>query len=118
MACRTLLILGWMALTLALGTQPSLAITPYDDLLVQQADKNIQQENYDEALVQLNEAWKKGAHTPEKAFLFGKVYRLMLNYPKAKEYLEEALRLKPDFRPAQLMPVSYTHLTLPTILRV
>ena len=103
MAWRTLLILGGMVLTLALGTQPSLAITPYDDVLVQQADKNIQQENYDEALVQLSEAWKKGTHTPEKAFLFGKVYRLMLNYTKAKEYLEEALRLKPDFRPAQLM---------------
>ena len=51
--------------------------------------------------MQLSEAWNKGTHTPEKAFLFGKVYRLMLNYTKAKEYLEEALRLKPDFRPAQ-----------------
>ena len=88
---------------LALGTQPSLAITPYDDVLVQQAAKDIQQENYDEALVQLSEAWNKGTHTPEKAFLFGQVYRLMLNYAKAKEYLQEALRLKPDFRPAQLM---------------
>ncbi len=88
---------------LALGTQPSLAITPYDDVLVQQAAKDIQQENYDEALAQLSEAWKKGTHTPEKAFLFGQVYRLMLNYAKAKEYLQEALRLKPDFRPAQLM---------------
>ena len=56
---------------LALGTQPSLAITPYDDVLVQQAAKDIQQENYDEALAQLSEAWKKGTHTPEKAFLFG-----------------------------------------------
>jgi tetratricopeptide (TPR) repeat protein len=27
----------------------------------------------------------------------------MLNYAKATEYLQEALRLKPDFRPAQLM---------------
>ena len=88
---------------LALGTQASLAITPYDDVLVQQAAKNMQQENYDEALAQLTEAWAKGTHTPEKAFLFGQVYRLMLNYAKAKEYLQEALRLKPDFRPAQLM---------------
>ena len=63
----------------------------------------MQQENYDEALAQLSEAWKKGSHTPEKAFLFGQVYRLMLNYAKAKEYLQEALRIKPDFRPAQLM---------------
>jgi tetratricopeptide (TPR) repeat protein len=103
MAWRTLLILGWMVLVLALGTQASLAITPYDDVLVQQAAKNLQEENYDEALAQLTEAWQKGTHTPEKAFLFGQVYRLMLNYAKAKEYLQEALRLKPDFRPAQLM---------------
>lgn len=102
-AWRTLLILGWMVSMLALGTQPSLAITPYDDVLVQQAVKDIQQENYDEALLQLTEAWGKGTHTPEKAFLFGQVYRLMLNYAKAKEYLQEALRLKPNFRPAQLM---------------
>jgi len=92
-----------MVVVLALGTQASLAITPYDDVLVQQAVKNIEQENYDEALAQLTEAWAKGTHTPEKAFLFGQVYRLMLNYTKAKEYLQEALRLKPDFRPAQLM---------------
>src|SRR5665648_936763 len=103
MAWRTLLILGWMVSMLALGTQPSLAITPYDDVLVQQAAKDIQQENYDEALVALGEAWNKGTHTPEKAFMYGQVYRLMLNYAKAKEYLQEALRLKPDFRPAQLM---------------
>jgi tetratricopeptide (TPR) repeat protein len=92
-----------MVSMLVLGTQPSLAITPYDDVLVQQAVKDMQEENYDEALVRLSEAWKKGTHTPEKAFLFGKVYRLMLDYVKAKEYLQEALRLKADFRPAQLM---------------
>ena len=103
MTWRTFLILGWMVVVLALGTQASLAITPYDDVLVQQAVKNMEQENYDEALAQLTEAWAKGTHTPEKAFLFGQVYRLMLNYTKAKEYLQEALRLKPDFRPAQLM---------------
>jgi tetratricopeptide (TPR) repeat protein len=92
-----------MLIVLSLGTQASLAITPYDDVLVQQAVKNIQQENYDEALAQLTQAWTKGTHTPEKAFLFGQVYRLMLNYAKAKDYLQEALRLKPDFHPAQLM---------------
>jgi tetratricopeptide (TPR) repeat protein len=100
---RTVLILAWSVVALALGTKASLAVTPYDDVLVQQATKNLQQENYDEALAQLTEAWQKGAHTPEKAYLFGQAYRLMLNYAKAKEYLQEALRLKPDFRPAQLM---------------
>jgi tetratricopeptide (TPR) repeat protein len=97
------LLLGWSILLLWYGALPSLAITPYDDVLVQQAVQNIKQENYDEALAQLNEAWQKGTHTPEKAFLMGQVYRLMLNYAKAKEVLQEALRLKPDFRPAQLM---------------
>jgi len=85
------------------GTVPSQAITPYDDVLVQQAVQNLKQENYDEALAQLTEAWQKGTHTPEKAFLLGQVCRLMLNYAKAKEWLQEALRVKPDFRPAQLM---------------
>lgn len=103
MACRTLFILGWLVSMLMLGAQPGLAITPYDDVMVQQAVKDLEQENYDEALVRLNEAWNKGTHTPEKAFLFGKVYRLMLNYAKAKEYLQESLRLKSDYRPAQLM---------------
>lgn len=103
MAWRTWIILGWSVFLVALGTQASLAITPYDDVLVQQAVKNVQQENYDEALAQLTEAWQKGAHTPEKALLFAQVYRHLLNYPKAKEYLLEALRLKRDFRPAQLM---------------
>ena len=96
-------IVGWLVLGLGLGARASLAVTPYDDVLVQQAAQNLQAENYDEALAQLTQAWQKGAHTPEKAFLFGQVYRLMLNYAKAAEYLQEALRLKRDFRPAQLM---------------
>jgi tetratricopeptide (TPR) repeat protein len=100
---RTFFILGFMVVVLALGPQASLAITPYDDVLVQQAVKNIEQENYDEALAQMNESWAKGTHTAEKAFLFGQIYRLMLNYSKAKDYLQEALRLKPDYHPAQLM---------------
>ncbi len=82
---------------------PSAAVTPYDDVLVQQAVNNLKQENYDEALAQLTQAWNKGTHTPEKAFLLAQVYRLMLNYPKAAVYLQEALQLKPDFHPAQLM---------------
>jgi tetratricopeptide (TPR) repeat protein len=101
--CCLVFFLAWSVLLLWYGALPSLAITPYDDVLVQQAVQNIKQENYDEALAQLTEAWQKGTHTPEKAFLLGQVYRLMLNYPKAKDSLQEALRLKPDFRPAQLM---------------
>lgn len=97
------LILGWLFVLILIMAVPCLAITPYDDVLVQRAAQNLQKENYDEALAQLTEAWQKGTHTPEKAFLLGQTYRLMLNYPKAKEYLEEALRLKPDLHPAQLM---------------
>jgi tetratricopeptide (TPR) repeat protein len=103
MRYRITAILGGALLLVGLAVLPALAVTPYDDVLVQQAASNIQQENYDEALAQLTEAWEKGAHTPEKAYLLGQVNRLMLDYPKAKEYLEEALRLKPDFHQAQLM---------------
>ncbi len=53
---RGLFILGWLVLGLGLGPGASLAVTPYDDVLVQQAVKNIQQENYDEALGQLTES--------------------------------------------------------------
>jgi tetratricopeptide (TPR) repeat protein len=103
MGYRNIALLGWILLLVCLAVLPALAVTPYDDVLVQQAVSNIQQENYDEALAQLTEAWEKGAHTPEKAFLLGQVNRRMLDYPKAKEFLEEALRLKPDFHQAQLM---------------
>ncbi len=91
----------WLAVFLA--GSPALGVSPYDDVLVQQAAKDLQQENYDEALAALTEAWQKGSHTPEKAFLLAQTYRQMLNYPKAKEYLEEALRLKPNLPQAQLM---------------
>ncbi len=100
---RKVLILAWSLFLLLILALPGLALSPYDDVLVQRATQNMQQENYDEALAQLTEAWEKGTHTPEKAFLLGQVYRLMLNYPKAKEYLEEAIRLKPDFHQAELM---------------
>lgn len=78
-------------------------ITPYDDVLVQQALQQLERENYDEALEALNEAWQKGSHTPEKAYLLGKVHRLRLEYRKAKEYLEEAVRMKPDYSEARLL---------------
>ncbi|MCL4503332.1 MAG: tetratricopeptide repeat protein [Deltaproteobacteria bacterium] len=82
---------------------PAWGVSPYDDVLVQKAVQDLAKENYDEALAELTEAWQKGFHSPEKAFLLGQTYRRMLNYPKAKEYLEEALRLKPNLPQAQLM---------------
>ncbi len=103
MGYRKVLILGGTILLLFIMALPSLAATPDDEALVQKAEQNLQEENYEEALAQLTEAWEKGGHTPKKALLLGQVNRLMLNYPKAKGYLEEALRLKPDLHPAQLM---------------
>jgi tetratricopeptide (TPR) repeat protein len=97
------LILAAVLLGVLLVTSPAQGISPYDDVLVQKAVKDLQQENFDEALAELTEAWQKGTHTPEKALLLAQTYRQMLNYPKAKEYLEEALRLKPDLSQAQLM---------------
>ena len=78
-------------------------ITADDDALVQQAVKQIDRENYDEALEALNEAWQKGPHTPKKAYYLGKVHRLRLEYQKAREYLEEAVRLQPDYAEARLL---------------
>ena len=105
MAYRIFFVVEYLLLTLFLCISPCLAITPYDDVLVQKALRDLSLENYDESLAELTEAWNKGAHTPEKAFLLGQTYRKMLNYPKAQEYLEEALRLKPNLPQAQLMLV-------------
>lgn len=86
-----------------LGGVPAWGVSPYDDILVQKAIKDLSQENYDEAQAELTEAWEKGTHTPEKAFLLGQTYRFLINYPKAREFLQEALRLKPNLPQAQLL---------------
>jgi tetratricopeptide (TPR) repeat protein len=100
---RKALVLGGAGLLILLAALPSLAVAPADNALVRKAEQNLLEENYEEALAQLTEAWEKGPQTPEKALLLAKVYRLMLNYPKAKGYLQEALRLKPGYHPAELM---------------
>jgi hypothetical protein len=38
---------------------------------MQEAVRNLEQENYDEALALLTQVWQKGTRTPEKAFLLG-----------------------------------------------
>jgi tetratricopeptide (TPR) repeat protein len=90
-------------LGIVLGGFPAWGVSPYDDILVQKASKDLSQENYDEALAELTEAWQKGTHTAEKAYLLGQTYRLLVNYSKARGFLEEALRLKPNMPQAQLM---------------
>ncbi len=98
-----LLSLGLALLAvLALGGA-AMGKTPYDDILIERALKNLQEENYEEALAELTEAWEKGARTPEKAFYLGLVYRRLNNYPKSQEFLETALRLRPNFPEASLM---------------
>lgn len=56
-------------------------------------------------------SWQKGTHTAEKAFYLGVVYRRLLNYPKAREFLEESLRLKPK-NPEALRLLADTLLTI------
>lgn len=90
-----------VALLLAVLHCPALGVTPYDDVLPQQALKDLAQGNYEEALEALTQAWQKGTKTPEKAYYLGVVYRRMLDYTKSRQYLEEALRLKPNFPEAR-----------------
>ena len=80
-----------------------LGVTPDDEVLVKKARADLEKENYEEALESLNESWQKGTHTADKALLLGKTYRGMLDYKKAREYLEEALRLKPNYPEATLL---------------
>jgi tetratricopeptide (TPR) repeat protein len=77
--------------------------TPPDDLLLKQSAQQLRLENYEEALELLNRSWQKGPRTAEMAFLLGQVNRRLLRYAQAQRYLEEALRLKPDYPEAQLL---------------
>jgi tetratricopeptide (TPR) repeat protein len=79
------------------------AAGPADEALLAQAARDLERENYDEALAALTRVWEQGPRTPEKAFLLGRAYRGLLDYPKAREYLSEALSLKPKFPRAQLL---------------
>jgi len=81
----------------------ALAAPPADTAVVQQALQQINKENYEEALDLLTRAWRDGVRTPETAFLLGRTYRYLLKYQEARQYLEEAIRLKPGFREAQLL---------------
>ena len=81
----------------------ALAVPPTNDGLVAQARQELGRQNYEEALGLLTKAWKEGTRTPEAAFLLGRTYRSMLRYQDARSYLEEAVRLKPGYREAQLL---------------
>ncbi len=74
-----------------------------DQVLVQQALKNLAEENFEEALEELQQAWRAGPRTAEKAFLLGRVYRGLLRYPEAQQYLEEAVSRRPDYHEARFL---------------
>jgi Flp pilus assembly protein TadD len=74
-----------------------------DSRLRQEVTRHLEQENFEEALALLDESWQKGPRTPEKAFLLGRVHRHLLRYPEARQYLEEAVRLQPDYPEARLL---------------
>lgn len=90
---------GW-----GLAAPPAVAaLPPESSEVVQQARQELGRENYEEALVLLTGAWREGSRTPETAFLLGRTYRAMLNYQEAQWYLQEAVRLRPGYREAQLL---------------
>jgi tetratricopeptide (TPR) repeat protein len=89
---------GW-----GLAAPLAAAPPPVTEALVDQARQELGRENYEEAHDLLTRAWQAGVRTPETAFLLGRTYRSMLNYQEARWYLQEAVRLQPDYREAQLL---------------
>jgi tetratricopeptide (TPR) repeat protein len=81
----------------------ALAVPAADKGEVAQARQELGRQNYEEALGLLTKAWGEGVRTPEAAFLLGRTYRSLLKYQDARWYLEEAVRLKPGYREAQLL---------------
>ncbi len=79
------------------------AALPANDLLLPEVMQHLSQENYEEALALLTRSWQAGPKTPEKAYLLGKVNRRLLKYREAQRYLEEAVRLRPNYPEAQLL---------------
>jgi TolA-binding protein len=95
-----------LALLISMGLAApldALAVAAADQGVVAQAQQELSRQNYEEALGLLTKAWREGVRTPEAAFLLGRTYRAMLKYRDARWYLEEAVRLKPGYREAQLL---------------
>jgi tetratricopeptide (TPR) repeat protein len=78
------------------------AQSPYDDIMVAQGLRNLQAENYDEALGNFKASWEKGTKTPEKAYYLGIVNYRLTNYPEALRFMEKAIYLDPTFNEARL----------------
>ncbi len=86
------LVLLAILVTGLLGAASAYAQSPYDDVLVAQGLRQLQSENYDEALTNFKTAWEKGAKTPEKAYYLGLTNYRLTNYPQALDFMERALR--------------------------
>ena len=121
MAFYRYFVLMSILLVVLLTTTAVRAQSPYDDILVAQGLRNLQAENYDEALVNFKTSWEKGTKTPEKAYYLGIVNYRLTNYAEALKFMEKAIYLDPTFnearfqlaaiylaldRPAEALPIS------------
>ena len=102
MICYRHLVVLAILVTGLLIAAPAYAQSPYDDVLVAQGLRNLQSENFDEALANFKTAWDKGKKTPEKAYYLGIVNYRLTNYPQALDFMERALQLDPKFNEARL----------------
>ena len=95
---------GGVLALLGLLLLPNLAWSqsPYDDILVAQGLRQLQAENYDEALVDLQTAWEKGAKTAEKAYYLGIVHFRLTHFDAALRFMERAVQVDPAFQEARL----------------
>lgn len=91
--------------------EPALAQSQFDDVLVARGIRELQRENYDEALALFRTAWEKGRRTPEKAYYLGITHFRLAAYSEALFFLNQALRLEPQFHAAKLQAAAI-HLAL------
>lgn len=99
-------VLGGAVIWLVLAGNTAKAGSPGNDAMLEQGVKNFQQENYDEALAELTQAWDRGPKTPIKAFYLGMINYRMGNYGAAENFLKKAVSLKKDFHEAKFQLAS------------
>ena len=98
--------LGFILAAVILGSllaMAAAAAVPDDEALVAKARADLEEGNYEEALEGLASSWNRGRRTPEKAFYLGKTHRALLNYPQARDYLEQAVKMKADYHEARML---------------
>jgi tetratricopeptide (TPR) repeat protein len=78
------------------------AVSPYDDVLVSEGLRNLQAENFDEALIIFKTAWDKGTKSADKAYYLGVVHYRLTNYSESLAYMQRAVQLDPTFNEARL----------------